>query len=156
MVRLNDVVRAHGVFTLLIAALSLLALVAPARADTTTFTIDPQDLSGALKAFAVQSHREIFFAPELARGRKSKGVKGKYDDLKALNIILEGTGLDFSVTTSDAILVRDPASKSESSHASMPPATSVNSDPANPAIRVTQAESTRAQGSETANVPASE
>src|ERR1700722_11655050 len=83
----------------LIAVFSTITLTVPAHAATTTFEIEPQDLSSALKAFAVQSHREIFFAPELARGRKSQGVKGKLDDLKALNIILEGTGLNFSVTT---------------------------------------------------------
>jgi iron complex outermembrane recepter protein len=93
--------------------LSIATFVAPARADVAAFQIEAQDLAGALKAFAVQSHREIFFAPELARGRQSKGVKGKYEALKALNIILEGTGLDFSITASDAILVRDPMRKTE-------------------------------------------
>src|ERR1700735_4041986 len=88
--------------------LALMSLSPAVWADATAFSIDPQDLSGALKAFAVQSHREIFFAPELARGRMSHGVKGKFDDLKALNIILEGTGLNFSITSSNAILVRNP------------------------------------------------
>src|SRR5258707_8885170 len=115
MLKLNGLTRSHCIPMLAIAVLSLGALMARAYAATTMFEIEPQDLSSALKAFAVQSHREIFFAPELARGRQSKGVKGKFDDLKALNIILEGTGLNFSVTPSDAILVRDPANKAESS-----------------------------------------
>jgi iron complex outermembrane receptor protein len=140
MPKQNGGARAHGLSQLVAVALSLITLVAPVYADTATFSIDPQDLSGALKAFAVQSHREIFFAPELARGRRSKGVKGKYDDLRALNIILEGTGLDFSVTTSDAILVRDPTSKSESSPAVVAPTTSANKDTSDPPIRVTQAQ----------------
>src|ERR1700722_7922059 len=113
MPRLNGLTRSCCASLWIVAALSLAALTA--HADTATFAIEPQDLSGALKAFAVQSHREIFFAPELARGRKSNGVKGKLDDLKALNIILEGTGLNFSVTTSNAILVRDPAGKGSAS-----------------------------------------
>jgi iron complex outermembrane recepter protein len=95
-------------------ALTLVFALVPAHAGTATFSIDPQDLPGALKAFAVQSHREIFFPPELARGRRSKGVKGQFDDLKALNNILEGTGLDYSVMPSGAILVRDSADKSTS------------------------------------------
>src|ERR1700730_385276 len=103
MRRLKCLTPRYGIFQSVVGALSLIVLVNFAQADSTTFAIDPQDLSGALKAFAVQSHREIFFAPELARGRRSKGVKGKYDDLGALNIILEGTGLDFSITTSNAI-----------------------------------------------------
>jgi iron complex outermembrane receptor protein len=115
------------------AAWLLLLLSATARAGSTTFAIEPQDLSGALKAFAVQSHREIFFSPELAVGRKSKGVKGTYEDLKALNIILEGTGLDFSITTSNAILVRDPANKGNTSSTDLLP---------NSAVRATQTAAT--------------
>src|ERR1700722_2895812 len=111
MLRLNCVGWAHGLLRAVIVVLSLLTLVAPAHADTRTFTIDPQDLSGALKDFGIQSHREIFFAPELARGRQSQGVHGKLDELKALDIILHGTGLGFSVTASGAILIRDLVNK---------------------------------------------
>src|SRR5580693_2835047 len=64
----------------------LVLLVGRAHADTAAFSIDPQDLDGAFKAFAVQSHREIFFAPELARGRKSQGVRGNFDVRKALDM----------------------------------------------------------------------
>jgi iron complex outermembrane recepter protein len=106
------------------AVLSLTVLLGSAHAATATFEIEPQDLSGALKTFAVQSHREIFFAPELARDRKSQGVKGRFDDLKALNIILEGTNLSFSVTASNAILVRDPSSKGDPSRESATPKSS--------------------------------
>jgi iron complex outermembrane recepter protein len=123
MLKLNGLARARCSSIWIFAVLSLGALTV--HAATATFDIEPQDLSGALKAFAVQSHREIFFAPELARGRISHGVKGKFDDLKALNIILEGTGLNFSVTTSNAILVRDPSSKAESSRDAVTPATSI-------------------------------
>jgi iron complex outermembrane recepter protein len=119
MLKLNGLARARCLSVWIFAVLSLGALTV--HAATATFDIEPQDLSGALKAFAVQSHREIFFTPELARGRMSHGVKGKFDDLKALNIILEGTGLNFSVTTSNAILVRDHISKAESSRDAVTP-----------------------------------
>src|SRR3984957_619081 len=133
MPRLNGLTRSCCASLWIVAALSLAALTA--RADTAMFAIEPQDLSGALKAFAVQSHREIFFAPELARGRMSNGVKGTFDDLKALNIILEGTGLNFSVTASNAILVRDPTEAN-----SMPSAapTSATTAIADPPVRVAQ------------------
>jgi len=91
-----------------LAMMWLTAAFVPGRADAATFTIDAQDLAGALKEFAVQSHREIFFAPELARGRTTQGVRGDYDDLKALRLLLRGTGLGFSVTPSNAILLRGP------------------------------------------------
>src|SRR5690348_8877896 len=119
MLKHNEVRRAHRLPHFLTVFLSLATVVA--HAGIATFSIDPQDLSGALKAFALQSHREIFFAPELARGRQSKGVKGKLDDLKALTMILEGTGLDFSVTASEAILVSDPADKAGSSRTTVLP-----------------------------------
>jgi iron complex outermembrane recepter protein len=142
MRRLKCLTRAHRICQSTIGILSLIAFANSAMADGTTFAIDPQDLASALKAFAVQSHREIFFAPELARGRRSNGVKGKYDDLRALNIILEGTGLDFSVTPSDAILIRVPAGKNESSRPTT--TTSVN-ESADPPIIVGQTATTRAQ-----------
>jgi iron complex outermembrane receptor protein len=72
-----------------------------------SFHIEAQDLGAALKAFAFQSNREIFFAPELTQGKKTHGVVGKYDDLDALKKILADTGLTYSVTDSNAILVRD-------------------------------------------------
>jgi hypothetical protein len=125
MLKLNGLARARYLSVWVLAVLPLGALTV--HAATATFEIEPQDLSGALKAFAVQSHREIFFAPGLARGRISHGVKGKLDDLKALNIILEGTGLKFSVTPSNAILVRDPHSKTESSRDAVTPATGASS-----------------------------
>lgn len=132
MLRRNSLVRAHRLSIRVLVAFVVLSLGArTAHAATITFEIEPQDLSGALKAFAIQSHREIFFAPELARGRKSQGVKGTYDDLRALNIILDGTGLEYSVTASDAILVRDPASKS-APHLATPAPTSANNDPTDP------------------------
>ena len=107
-------------FSLAAALLFLVTFIMPAHAESVTFSIDPQDLSAALKLFAVQSHREIFFAPELTRGKTSKGVKGTFDDIKALKVILEGTGLNFSVTASNAILVRDPADNAASSQAGAP------------------------------------
>ncbi len=53
-----------------------------------TYSIEAQDLGSALKAFAFQSQREIFFAPDLTQGKQSHGVNGNYEDLSALNRIL--------------------------------------------------------------------
>ena len=149
--KLTNLVRTHLVSIWVLAVLLLGTLTA--QAASTTFEIEPQDLSGALKAFAVQSHREIFFAPELARGRRSNGVKGTFDDLKALNIILEGTGLDFSVTASNAILVRDPTTKSESSRQGGAPTTSATGGTNNPSSRLAQTDSTQDQNVGSATVP---
>jgi iron complex outermembrane recepter protein len=87
------------------------SLVATAWADAATFAIEPQELSGALKAYAAQSHREIFFTPDLVRGKQSRGIKGQLDDLAALGMMLKGTGLTFAVTESNAIMIQDPSQK---------------------------------------------
>ena len=98
--------------SLLLAALATF-LVLPVFADEQRvhdYSIQAQDLGAALKAFAFQSKREIFFAPEMTQGRHTHGVTGKYDDLSALEKILLDTGLTYTVTASKAILVTDPAS----------------------------------------------
>ncbi len=88
-------------------ALSLSQAVAATRVEPRAFNIEAQDLGSALKAFAFQSNREIFFAPELTHGMLTHGVVGSYDDLDALKKILADTGLTYTVTDSNAILVRD-------------------------------------------------
>jgi iron complex outermembrane recepter protein len=154
MLKVKGLARVRFLSIWILAILSMAALTA--HAAEVTFEIDPQDLSGALKAFAVQSHREIFFAPELTRGRTSHGVKGKFDDLKALNIILEGTGLNFSVTTSNAILVRDPSTKAESSGRAGTPTTSASGVAVNESLKVAQTPSSRDQDVERTSVPDSQ
>lgn len=89
------------------SAPSLSQAVAATRTEPRTFNIEAQDLGSALKAFAFQSNREIFFAPELTHGKLTQGVVGHYDDLDALKKLLADTGLTYTVTDSNAILVRD-------------------------------------------------
>lgn len=88
--------------------------VATLHSEPRSFNIEAQDLGSALKAFAFQSNREIFFAPELTQGKQTHGVVGRYDDLDALKKILANTGLTYSITDSNAILVRDPSNVSSS------------------------------------------
>jgi iron complex outermembrane recepter protein len=149
--KLNNLLWARFAAAGLLAILSLGALTA--QAATTTFEIEPQDLSGALKTFAVQSHREIFFAPELTRGRKSNGVKGTFDDLKALNIILNGTGLDFSVTSSNAILIRDSTNKTGQSRQGGAPTTSTVGGADTSSTKMALANSTWDQSVGNASIP---
>ena len=80
--------------------------VATSRSEARSFNIEAQDLGSALKAFAFQSNREIFFAPELTHGKQTHGVVGRYPELDALQKILADTGLTYTVTESNAILVR--------------------------------------------------
>jgi iron complex outermembrane recepter protein len=99
-------------------ALSALPPLSYARANehsTHVYAIQAQSLAEALRAFAFQSQREIFFAPELTQGKQTHGVSGEYDDLAALARILADTGLTYTVTASAAILVEDPSVRSRSS-----------------------------------------
>ncbi len=79
----------------------------PTRLEPRAFNIEAQDLGSALKAFAFQSNREIFFAPELTQGKLTYGVVGSYDDLDALKKILADTGL----TLHRHRLQRDPGAR---------------------------------------------
>jgi len=101
-----------------ILALSALPPFVCARANdrsTHVYAIEAQNLAAALRAFAFQSQREIFFAPELTQGKLTHGVSGEYDDLAALARILADTGLTYTITASAAILVEDPSIRSRPS-----------------------------------------
>lgn len=152
MIKLKGLIHSHRL-VLVAALLSLVAFNVPAHAENAIFSIDPQDLSAALKLFAVQSHREIFFAPELTRGKKSKGCKGAFDDIQALKSILEGTGLNFSVTASNAILVKDPTGNGDSSQAGAS-TTSVSAppNPSNP-TRLAQSNTANSQSPASSSGP---
>ena len=84
-----------------------------ARAEDRTpreFDIRPQSLAAALSEFARQANQEILFAPQLVVQKKFGGIRGKYPPLKALQEMLEGTGLRFATTPSGAILIQAPGS----------------------------------------------
>jgi hemoglobin/transferrin/lactoferrin receptor protein len=81
------------------------------------FNIKAQTLAAALDAFALQTHQQILFPPELVRGKMTRGVKGTLSSDAALSEILSGTGLAFSRSAGGFILVshadsrRGPASR---------------------------------------------
>ncbi|HEY0340235.1 MAG TPA: TonB-dependent receptor [Steroidobacteraceae bacterium] len=130
-----------GIF---LAALATLLLASPgafaADHQSHTYSIEAQDLATALAAFAFQSQREIFFAPDLTQGKRTHGCNGTYEDLSALDWILRDTGLTYTVTPSKAILLRDPAAK--------PIAYSQSTEP----LRIAQADS-RAAADAAGNSP---
>jgi hypothetical protein len=69
------------------------------------FDIEAQTLAAALDAFALQTHQQILFPPELVRGKMTRGVKGTLSSDAALSVIFTGTGLTFSRSASGVILV---------------------------------------------------
>jgi len=95
------------------AAVSLgaAAMGGQARADdqTRAFAIAGQDLGSALKVFALNSGRDVVFAPDLVRGKNSPGVNGQLSDAEALKVLLANSGLGFERTASGGFVVRGAA-----------------------------------------------
>jgi outer membrane receptor protein involved in Fe transport len=99
---------ARGVLLAGAVATSLIVpIAAPAYAQTTArnYSIPAQDLGDALRQFGAQSGRDIVFDPALTAGKKSKPVAGAIDADRALQIMLEGSGLSYT-TTSTGFAVR--------------------------------------------------
>lgn len=79
--------------------------VAYAQTAQRSYSIPAQDLGDALRAFGSQSGRDVVFDPALTAGKKSKAVQGNISAEQALRIMLEGSGL-FYTTTSSGFAVR--------------------------------------------------
>src|SRR5688500_15069279 len=86
----------------------VIGLVSAAHAQSAepiAFDIEAQDLATALKLFALQSGRDVMFAPQTAARLKSTKVQGTLDLIAALRALLEGTGLKYEITDTAAIVV---------------------------------------------------
>jgi Secretin and TonB N terminus short domain len=70
-----------------------------------SFDIKPQTLAHALDAFALQTHQQILFTPEIVKGKTTRGVQGTLTSDAALTRLLAGTGLAFSRSTGGLILI---------------------------------------------------
>jgi iron complex outermembrane receptor protein len=92
------------------------AYIAPTWADDskTTFNIPAQDLSSALRDYARQSNREILFSTDVAKGKKTAGVKASLTADDALQALLAGTGLVIARSPNGTTLVTTPDAKEAS------------------------------------------
>jgi outer membrane receptor protein involved in Fe transport len=98
-------------------SLSVSAQPAPAiaRPVPRTYNIPPQDLGGALNAFAEQSDVQILFSPETVRGKRSGGLSGRFAPDEALRLLLRGSGLTSSPGAGATIVVRPAGQVSDAS-----------------------------------------
>jgi iron complex outermembrane recepter protein len=105
---MGRVSRAHACAHLRAILLAGCAVLLPelACAEPTRFDIAPQDLGSALNQFAVQSGREILFAPGVTASRRTTGVKGDYEPTAALDVLLRGTGLLYRTQNGTMLIVR--------------------------------------------------
>ncbi|GAA0464787.1 TonB-dependent receptor [Parasphingorhabdus litoris] len=83
-----------------------LAVASPVLAQSVSFDIDPQPLAAALKEFSLKSGREILFSSDITRSKVTSGIEGDYAPEAALQQLLRGTGLRYTVTSNNAFLVQ--------------------------------------------------
>jgi iron complex outermembrane recepter protein len=78
-----------------VAAIALCVAGAPAAsAQTRSFDISAGELAGALNSFARQANQELIFSSSLVAGKRTKGVRGTLPPRAALQLLLEGTGIE--------------------------------------------------------------
>jgi outer membrane receptor protein involved in Fe transport len=82
--------------------------------DPATFDIPQQPLPAALKAFAEQSGMQLLYRPETLHGATVRALNGKLDKRQALQMLLEGSGLEAVYSTENAATIR-PRSRESSS-----------------------------------------
>ncbi|MCX7056960.1 MAG: TonB-dependent receptor [Proteobacteria bacterium] len=69
------------------------------------FEIAAQPLAQALRQFAIQSKRQVIFNPAAVPVRHAPSVAGDLPPEEALKMLLEGTGLGFTVGTGDTLVI---------------------------------------------------
>ncbi|MBP1688925.1 MAG: TonB-dependent receptor [Deltaproteobacteria bacterium] len=75
------------------------------------FNIPTQSLDAALKQFGLQANRQVLFSAEAVVGQQSNTVIGNFDDIRALELLLPGTGLTFESTASNVLLIKKEPAK---------------------------------------------
>ena len=115
------------------ALLTLTSTAATAQTPTQTqaprrFNIAAQDLSGALKLYALQADAEVIFSSTVGSGARSPNLVGEYTAQEALSRLLDGTQFTFERLPSGVIRVyrapiaAQPARGNERSNAEQTPA----------------------------------
>jgi hypothetical protein len=90
----------------LFAGAAIAALIAtPAAAAEKQFSIAPQDLSSALKAFGRQSGETILYQKDLTGSARSSGAVGKLEPDDALFRILRGSRFEFHKVSDGFVVV---------------------------------------------------
>src|SRR6266567_4686271 len=101
-------------FAAILAAVSVIASVAPAQARNQHFQIAAGDLGDVLDAYIHQSGRQLIYRVDDLRGVRSPGVQGEMSADDALAALLSGTGFSSRTDSSGAVaIVRSDAPLSE-------------------------------------------
>lgn len=91
----------------MMAGASAVAVIAtPAAAQSITFAIPAQGLSGALQQFAVRTNRDLLYSPELVANLRSPGLSGSFTPEDGLRRLLAGTALAFHQPTPNVFVIQ--------------------------------------------------
>jgi iron complex outermembrane receptor protein len=151
--RAVDLLARHAAALLIVLGLSVVAGIEPSMAaidlaQQRQFDIAPQQLSSALLKFSAQSDIQVTVPGQLAEGKQSPGVVGKFDAGSALAILLKDTSLHYDVVDGSTVVItgsserkaaRNDFQKTNNSLLAAAPASSGQE------IRLAQAPSTTAQ-----------
>jgi iron complex outermembrane recepter protein len=87
------------------------SLAAIDLAQQRQFDIAPQQLSSALLKFSAQSDIQVTVPGQLAEGKQSPGVVGKFNAGSALAILLKDTALHYDVVDGSTVVITGPAER---------------------------------------------
>ncbi|MCQ8104738.1 TonB-dependent receptor [Methylomonas sp. SURF-2] len=77
--------------------------------------IPAQPLPAALESLAEQTGLKPFLVNEVAKGKISHPVNGRYSAHQALTILLQGTGLSYSFSSMDSVVIKAPEQEGDAS-----------------------------------------
>jgi iron complex outermembrane receptor protein len=96
-------------YTLLLSAGLAMACQVRAADRNYPFDIPAQELTAALQKLAAQSGVQIFYAHDSVAGRNGHALKGTMTLSEALNKLLSGSGLSFSIASDGSVSIKPPA-----------------------------------------------
>lgn len=87
------------------AALALAGAPASAQAASVEFDIEAQDLDDALTELALQANIEILFDSRELRGKRTRGIDGRYSTDQAIRLLLEKSRVPYRRNRNGTLLV---------------------------------------------------
>jgi outer membrane receptor protein involved in Fe transport len=113
--KMTVVLRRGAIALLVVLGLSLAGIEPSAAAidlaQQRQFDIAPQQLSSALLKFSAQSDIQVTVPGQLAEGKQSPGVVGRFNAGSALAILLKDTALHYDVVDGSTVVITGPAER---------------------------------------------
>jgi hypothetical protein len=108
MSRLRSCATRAAIAAALVLAGSPLLAQEPRRANTVEFNIQPQTLTTALSAWSVQAGLQVVWpAGNNAKNGKSTQLHGRFDPMHALQLLLQGSGLTYSLINDRTVVIQE-------------------------------------------------